>query len=39
MLTNFVTVQDSSIVAEWERHEPGHFSVALFDHRKRISFL
>lgn len=23
-------------LVEWERHEPGHFSAALFDHRKSI---
>lgn len=28
------TSNGEEAIAEWERHEPGYFSVALFDHRK-----
>ena len=28
------TSNGEEAIAEWERHEPGYFSAALFDHRK-----
>lgn len=28
------TSNGEEAIAEWEAHEPGYFSVALFDHRR-----
>ena len=35
----FTQVHVSHLVIEWERHEPGYFSVALFDHRRLFFFI
>jgi CheY-like chemotaxis protein len=33
-LTVTATSDGVQAIAEWEKHEPGHFQVALFDHRE-----
>ncbi|KAH9850662.1 histidine kinase [Lenzites betulinus] len=35
-LNVIATSNGEEAIAEWERHEPGHFSVALFDHHMPI---
>ncbi|EIN13359.1 histidine kinase [Punctularia strigosozonata HHB-11173 SS5] len=35
-LTVFTTNNGEEAIAEWERHEPGFFSIALFDHHMPI---
>jgi len=38
-LTVTATNNGEEAIAEWEAHEPGYFSVALFDHRKYFELL